>query len=252
MIGITKRGHRLNWRPDLPDHRDHLFAAHHVVNVAALPPSVDLRPKCPPVVDQGELGSCTANALVGALGFLHGGPAAIPASRLFVYYGERVIEGDVKQDAGAEIRDGVKVLNKLGAPAEALWPYAPAKFAKRPPAKAFTAAKKQTVSSYQRITSHDERMQCLADGFPFVLGFSCFASIDSDEVAKTGVLPMPGPKDKVIGGHAVVAVGYDRNAQTYLIRNSWGSDWALGGYFTMPFAYVDDTLLSDDHWTLRA
>ena len=69
-------------------------------------------------MDQGQIGSCTANALVGALGFLHGGPAAVIASRLFVYYGERVIEGDVRQDAGAEIRDGVKVLNKLGAPPE--------------------------------------------------------------------------------------------------------------------------------------
>ena len=166
----SARGHRLNWRPDLPDIRDHLFAEHNAVNAAALPDHVDLPPKCPPVVDQGQIGSCTANALVGALGFLHGSPAAVIASRLFVYYGERVIEGDVRQDAGAEIRDGVKVMKKLDAPPEADWPYVVSKFASKPPKKAFTDALKQRVSTYQRITSHDERLQCLAVGFPIVVG----------------------------------------------------------------------------------
>ena len=248
----TSRGHRLNWRPDLPDLRDHLFAARRTIDATSLPPVVDLRAKCPPVVDQGALGSCTANALVGGLGYLHGGPKAKLASRMFVYYCERDLEGDISQDAGAEIRDGVKVLNQIGAPPESYCPYKPAQFARKPSKRAYAAAGKHKISSYQRILTHDERLQCLADGYPFVLGFSCFDSIDSAEVAKTGVLPMPGPRDKVIGGHAVMAVGYDVAAGTYLIRNSWGTDWGMGGYFTMPFAYADDTNLSDDHWTLRA
>ena len=248
----SARGHRLDWRPDLPDIRDHLFASHHAVNAATVPDRVDLRPKCPPIVDQGSLGSCTANALAGALGFIHGGPSAAPASRLFVYYGERVLEGTIRQDAGAEIRDGVRVLNKLGAPPEADWPYVMTKFARKPPKKAFADALKQRISTYQRITTHDERLQCLADGAVIVFGFTCYESLDSDEVARTGVLPMPAPGEKVTGGHAVVLVGYDRVAGTYLVRNSWGTSWGLAGYFTMPFAYVDDDNLSDDYWTLRA
>lgn len=249
MIGRTKRGHRLNWRPDLPDVRDHIFQADRTIS---LPPRADLRDGMPPVVDQGEEGSCTANALAGALGFLHGGPACVPYSRQWIYYQERAIEGDVKQDAGAEIRDGVKVVNKLGAPPETLWPYDRKHFAKKPTASVVKAAAKTKVTAYERIVSNDDRLNCLAQGMPFVLGFTCYENLDSDEVARTGVLGLPSKGEKVTGGHAVVAVGYDLAAKTYLVRNSWGPSWGQQGHFTMPFAYVDDPNLADDMWVLRA
>src|SRR5262245_18229091 len=141
------------WIPDLPDQRDFIYAAPRAA-LAALPPSVNLRPQCPPVYDQGQLGSCTANAIGAAIQFdqmKQKQRKPFVPSRLFVYYNERVIEGTVKQDAGAMIRDGVKAVNKLGAPPEPLWPYAIAKFATKPPAAAYTEGLKHQVVSYQRV-----------------------------------------------------------------------------------------------------
>ena len=126
------------------------------------------------------------------------------------------------------------------------------KFASKPPKKAFTDALKQRVSTYQRITSHDERLQCLADGFPIVVGATLYEAFERDEVAKTGIVNLPAKGEKPIGGHAFCIVGYDRTSSRYTCRNSWGQDRGQAGYFTMPFAYLDDAALSDDHWTLRA
>src|SRR5580692_7685401 len=109
--------HSYGWVPDLPDQRDFMFAA-PVENMAALPPNVDLRPQCPKeVYDQGQLGSCTANAIAGALEFemLKQRLNAFTPSRLFIYYNERVIEGTTATDSGALIRDGIKSVNSQGA-----------------------------------------------------------------------------------------------------------------------------------------
>jgi C1A family cysteine protease len=93
---------------------------------------------------------------------------------------------------------------------------------------------------------------CLAEGYPFVFGFTVYAAFESDAVAKSGVLHMPGKKEKVKGGHAVMAVGYNDSQKRFLIRNSWDTDWGMKGYFTMPYAYLTDRNLSDDFWTIRA
>jgi len=93
---------------------------------------------------------------------------------------------------------------------------------------------------------------CLAEGYPFVFGFTVYRSFESREVAKSGVLDMPQRDEKVMGGHAVMAAGYDDRAKRFLIRNSWGADWGKQGYFTMPYAYLDNRNLSDDFWTIRA
>jgi C1A family cysteine protease len=243
--------HRYTWKPDLPDHRDHIFAGARRwlgLRPAKLPLRVNLVDQCPPVFDQGSIGSCTANALCGAMGFLHPG---FTGSRLFVYYNERDIEGTIKQDAGAQIRDGVKVLNKLGAAPEKDWPYKVTKFADRPPLIAYTDALAHTITSYQRITNFDDMLACLAAGFPFVFGFTCYEGFESDEVARTGMLQMPVEGETVVGGHAVLAIGYDMHTQRLLVRNSWGNRWGNKGNFTMPFAYVKSRSLSDDFWTLR-
>ena len=93
---------------------------------------------------------------------------------------------------------------------------------------------------------------CLAEGYPFVFGFAVYSSFESDDVTRTGVVPMPDPNtEEQVGGHAVMAVGYDDGEQRFLVRNSWGTDWGMAGYFTMPYAYLTDHQYSNDFWTIR-
>ncbi len=246
--------HKFGWVPDLPDQRDFLYAA-PLENLAALPPNTDLRPQCPKTVyDQGQLGSCTANAIAGALEFdrIKEGLTDFIPSRLFIYYNERVMEGTVGTDSGAQIRDGIKSVGTIGAPPEADWPYIIADFVERPSPTAYKLAPLDKAVQYQRVTQVLPQMKgCLASGFPFVYGFTVYESFESPHVAKTGIVPMPASGEKVLGGHAVLAVGYDDSSQRFLVRNSWGPGWGMGGYFTVPYGYLTDTHLSDDFWTIR-
>lgn len=248
---------RYGWKPDLPDARDLLFAIDHGV-LKTLPPAVDLEalhPKrMPVVVDQGQLGSCTANAVASDHFYTlrSEGKRASYASRLFIYYGERVMEGSVDYDAGAYIRDGFKVLVKWGAPPETDWPYTISKFAQRPPDKAFTDGLKHRATKYLRVSQTLTSMKaCLAAGFPFVYGFTVYDSFESQQVANDGIVPLPGPTEGILGGHAVMCVGYDDATQRFKTRNSWGKGWGDHGNFHMPYAYLTDSSLSSDFWTLR-
>ncbi|HET7634059.1 MAG TPA: C1 family peptidase [Burkholderiales bacterium] len=245
---------RYGWIPDVPDQRDHLYAA-PIARLRAFPPKTDLRRQCPAVYDQGELGSCTGNAIAGAVQFdrrkLKRRPDFVP-SRLFIYYNERVIEHTVESDSGAQIRDGIKSVAKLGVCPETEWPYDIAKFAVKPPATCYRHAKKYRAIGYQRVVQSLAQMKgCLASGYPFVFGFTVYESFESDQVARTGVVPMPAAAEKVLGGHAVLAVGYDDTAQRFIVRNSWGRRWGIAGYFTMPYAYLADDNLAADFWTIR-
>jgi len=240
------------WLPDRPDHRDLLYAA-----VARppkkLPKSVDLRPQCSPVENQGQLGSCTANALVGNLEFLQcrAGHACTDLSRLFVYYNERALEGTINEDSGAFLRDGIKVLVKQGACDEKKWPYDISKFTQKPPAACYKQALNHQVTSYHRVLTVPQMKMCLAEGYPFVFGFTVYDAFESEQVAKTGQLDLPKPSEKAVGGHAVMAVGYNDATKRFLIRNSWATDWGLQGYFTIPYDYLGDRNLADDFWTIR-
>ena len=92
---------------------------------------------------------------------------------------------------------------------------------------------------------------CLAAGYPFVFGFTVYESFESQEVANTGIVKMPKRGEQALGGHAVLAVGYNDAKQTFLVRNSWGEDWGMSGYFTLPYKYLSNRNLSDDFWTIR-
>jgi C1A family cysteine protease len=180
---------RYGWTPDLPDQRDFSYRVPRRT-AAALPSSVDLRPQMPAVYDQGQLGSCTANAIGGAFEFellKQGEPDFVP-SRLFIYYNERVIERTVSEDSGAQLRDGMKTLAKQGVCAEPLWPYVLSRFATKPSAACYAQARKHLGMTYMRVAQDVAQMRgCVAAGYPFIFGFTVYESFESDGVGEEGL-----------------------------------------------------------------
>ncbi len=250
---VSSSRHLRGWIPDLPDQRDYLYSAIREAP-AKLPKSVDLSPLMSPVEDQGQLGSCTANAMAGALEFLElkAGEQLLDLSRLFIYYNERVIEHSVASDSGAMLRDGIKTVAAQGVCSERKWPYDIKRFTKKPSTACYSEAAKHRIASYYRILTLNEMRACLAEGFPFVFGFSVYSAFESANVARTGLLNLPVKGEKQLGGHAVCAVGYDDHAKRIIVRNSWGPKWGKHGYFTMPYDYIANSNLADDFWTIRA
>ena len=244
-------GRRYGWVRDLPDQRDRAFSLK--LPRGGLPMSIDLSPQCPPVYDQGDLGSCTANAIAAALEFdaMRQGLGAVTPSRLFIYYNERSIEGTVGSDSGAQLRDGVKSVAQYGDCPESEWPYDPSQFAVQPPVGCYADAAKEVALVYEQVSQDLPSMrQCLAAGFPFVFGFTVYSSFESAYTAQTGIVTMPNWFERVVGGHAVMAVGFDDVKQVVKARNSWGSGWGDQGYFYMPYAYITGRLCSD-FWSIR-
>lgn len=241
------------WIPQLPDLRD---ARLSTPPVTALPPSTDLASQAnmPPIYDQGQLGSCTGNAIAGAVDYdnhRQNGTFLAP-SRLWIYYQERVIEGTVSQDAGGQIRDGIKAVANLGVCPETDWPYDITTFANQPPAGDYTDALKDRALTYQAVTQDLYALKgVLAGGLPVVFGFTVYAPFESPQVATSGVVPMPAPTDKVVGGHAVVLVGYDDAVDRFRVRNSWGTSWGQAGYFELPYLYVTSASLASDFWVIQ-
>lgn len=239
---------RFGWLPDRPDHRDVAYTP----TAAARPAVVDLRAHCPPVYDQGHLGSCTANAIAGALQFdrMKQGLTDFVPSRLFIYYNERVLGNTVASDSGASIRDGIKTVAAQGDCPETEWPYDPAKFADKPPQSCYDQAVAYKAVSYRRV-SHDldDMKSCLAEGYPFVFGISIYWNYP--QYSTTGTIPMPGAAAPANQGHTMLAIGYDDRARLFTIRNSHGTEWGLQGYGTIPYEYLTNPSLSQDFWTIQ-
>ena len=236
----------------MPDHRDYTYSAPEAI-LANLPASIDLRVNCPAVYDQGQLGSCSADAIAGAFEFelmKQNAPAFVP-SRLFIYYNERVIENSVPYDSGANLRDGMNSVSHQGVCTEDTWPYIISEFSQKPYESCYQAALANTISNYYSLGQDVYQMKsCLADGYPFIFGFTVYQSFESDQIRQSGVVNLPVDGESVVGGHAVVAVGYDDTQNRFIVRNSYGPDWGLNGYFTMPYDYLLNGLASD-FWTIR-
>jgi C1A family cysteine protease len=231
------------------DSRDLLFRE----TVTMLPPSIDLRGLNPPIYDQGQLGSCTANGIARLVefDFMKQKLPIIMPSRLFIYYNERAMEGTISQDSGANIRDGIKTINTLGVCDERLWAYNIAKFKQKPPAICYTDALLTKSIKYMVVTQDLNSIKsALVLGYPVVIGFEVKTSFESATVAKTGIYT-PKANEKIIGGHCVVIVGYDDSTQRFIIANSWGIDWGQLGYFTMPYSEVLNTSISSDFWVIE-
>ena len=240
------------WKRQLPDFRD----LELTLTTSVLPAKVDLTSQCPPVYDQGQLGSCTANAIAAALDFDRHkqGETFVNPSRLFIYYNERAMEGTVKSDSGAAIRDGIKVVNTQGACKEVTWPYTISKFKSKPVIAAYKEGLLYESVKYQGLdnTNLTSLKTALASGLPFVFGFSVYSSFESTAVASTGIVPMPAKNESLLGGHAVLCVGYDDSTQRFLVRNSWGPGWGIKGYFTIPYTYLTNKNLASDFWVIQS
>lgn len=270
----TIYGRGLGWHRDLPDMRDYTATSDSVAKILAkctrlktarkaLPTSVDLRAYCSPIEDQGNLGSCTANAGVGMLEYFERRAFGrhLDASRLFLYKVTRELL-DLAGDDGAYLRDTMKAMVLFGVPPEKYWPYDPARFNDEPTAFCYSYAQSYQAIEYYRLDPPDTPTSTvltniktkLAANLPSMFGFSVYSSMPPSGDGK-GEIPYPSSGDTLEGGHAVLAVGYDDQKKigskkgALLIRNSWSTDWGDHGYGWLPYAFVESGL-ADDFWTM--
>lgn len=219
-----------------------------------LPTVVDLRQSMPPVLNQGSLGSCTAQATSNAIRYCMFKRRAIvfQPSRLFIYYWARDIGGNASRDSGANICDVMEAIHYRGVCEESVWPYNIEKFATYPSGRAIGAALQRTKGfGYQSLKPDLTLMKtCLAQGFPIIVGLVVYRSFQTTDSFSTGIIPLPNrATEPKLGGHCVLLTGYD--ATTFTFQNSWGTGIGRKGYFTIPHQYLLDHDLAFDFWTIQ-
>lgn len=244
------------WKPQKPDFRDFKLSIPELSPIQ----SVYLydKYKMPLPYDQGQIGACTASALAFLVQFdmlnkdAKNNISPYCPSRLFIYYNERMMEGTVNQDAGAELRDGIKALATWGAPSEDAWIYDVTKFAEKPPEHVYQLGTRVEGLTYELVDNTNKQLlvNVLLQGFPMCFGMTVYESFMTDEVARTGIVPMPKVTESVVGGHAIVIEGYSEKFDSFIIRNSWGTSWGQGGYCRIPAAYICNPDLATDFWKL--
>jgi hypothetical protein len=235
--------------PDAPSPTD----VRAVPNLATLPREADLREHCSPVEDQGQIGSCVANAVVGALEYqiIKGGRPKVELSRMFVYFNARRMSGDEHHDSGSSIAKGMAAFMAFGAPPESEWPYDPNLLTRVPDPVVYKMASLEVPPEYARLDGFENVRASLARGFPVA-----FAALLPDrfwgEVRATGRAKDPTPAElaEASGGHAMLLVGYDLNSEEYLVRNSWGEEWGENGYFRIGFDALEAATRPYSTWIL--
>jgi C1A family cysteine protease len=271
--------HAMGWIPDYPDFRDYTEVTEEVksvleptgmVRAKRLPVSVDLREHCSPVEDQGGLGSCTAHAGVGIIEYYERKSFGrhIDASRLFLYKVTRNLM-KMKGDTGAYLRTTMGAMVLFGVPPEEYWTYTDdeKRFDREPPSFCYAFAQNYQAIKYFRHdppgtsanTLLEKVKSYLSSGHPAMFGFTVYSSIEQAE--KTGRIPFPSSKERIEGGHAIVAVGYDDKMKiknkygkvettgALVIRNSWGKGWGEEGYGWLPYEYILKGL-AEDFWSV--
>jgi C1A family cysteine protease len=243
LLGIRNYG----WKPSLPDARDiQAFATPPAPLAVELPDEFSLRDEMPGVYDQGQLGSCTANAIAGALQYANikaGHDFGVP-SRLFIYYCERLREGSVTQDAGAYGRDGFASLRKTGAPPETVWPYVIERFADKPSDEAYADAGANRIKHYTHArTSALEVKLLVADHKPVAFGMSVPQCFEGEACMTTGIMPEFTKGESFIGGHEMLIIGWKPGY--FEVRNSWGPNVMDAGHVWIPETFLFGGYASD-------
>lgn len=245
--------YKYGWKKQPQDDRDLRYSI--AKPIEGLPATSDLRSLFPPCYDQGQTSSCTGNGTVGALmaAQARAGLPSMMLSRLFAYYNARSIEGTADQDSGANIRDVIKGCNEFGIVEETLWPFDPANLTVKPSSEAYDEAATDMIHFYASVdlTNMDNIKVALSHKIPVVFGFQVYDYFESADMAKTGILNMPGPNENCLGGHCVVICGHDDAEQMCWVRNSWGSNWGpFSGFLKMSYSYITSNLCSDG-WVIR-
>lgn len=243
--------------PTTPDHRDYRFAAPRQYSGEF----VDLSSGIVSVKDQLNLGACVPHGVTEAVEFVlrKQGSPVFATSRLFIYWNGRVLgKYPLNQDTGLQIRDGINSAVQFGAPPETDWPYDPAKFAQRPPAQEFTEGLQHQAVKYAQVDP-GQLDDAIASGHPVVSGFDVRSSFESDEVANTGIVPMPKPSEQLLGGHCTIYVstakdgaeiGGVKGVKYRKKLNSWGAGWGLGGYYWEPVPFAEE--YESDFWVITS
>lgn len=238
---------KLGLRPDKPDARDHRFGTPIRTSKDFFPPFISLAKHSSRIEDQGDLSSCTGSALTSAYETMvniklpkHRGEL----SRLFVYYNERDMEGSITRDEGATLRSGIKTLKRNGVCLESYWPYLDSLWSKQPTSRAYENAQYRIIDNYERLQLLDDMRYCLYQLKPFVFGIPIFEDTQPEPLnewtfAETG--------DRLLGYHAMVCMGYDDRKSRFLVKNSWGTDWGLGGWCYVDYEFMRREAL--DCWT---
>jgi C1A family cysteine protease len=219
-----------------------------------LPERVDLRELCSPVENQGSLGSCTANAAVGALELLlrKTGAGAMDLSRLFVYYNTRRLRGDIMNDTGATIAECMAALLAYGAPDETLWPYSDTHlWQTEPPDEIYQQALFLENLQYTRVAPGAGVQAALAAEIPVCFGIFLPSSV-YEMAANNGDMSIAGRLSSTAdaGGHAMLIVGYDQLRSHYIVRNSWGEAYGDGGYLYIPYELMDACAHKESFWVV--
>jgi C1A family cysteine protease len=245
-----------NYKKDKPDERDVKFKSHHA-KLYTLPPVFDLSqiPSFPSVLNQQQLGSCTANASSNALRYClkKFNSNVFQPSRLYIYYFSRLLENNINEDSGASIRVVMKAISKYGTCDEVVWPYDLVKFTTKPPPRCCSNGLSHTKTFAYSSVIQDEKSikSCIYSGFPIICGIQVYSSLESDKTMKTGNVDLPSPVDTLEGGHCILLVGYNDTTKMFKFQNSWGDKVGDRGYFNIPYAYITDTNLASDFWVIQ-
>lgn len=270
-LELSKAGRKYGAITSTPDSRDNVGLPDSLEKVASLPATASLETWQPPVKDQGQEGSCTAHGSSSLREFIfrkfhqyekarneYPDPNAVILSPSFIYYVERELEGTLSQgDCGAQVRTSMQVISQYGSPLLSQEPYVDGQINVAPTTDQLQEATTFKAGAYHRLSGVTDIKTCIVSGHAIVIGFNVYDSFESDELANTGLMPMPNTyTEQIIGGHEVFGgLAYDDSKQcpfarpgAVLMQNSWGTSWGIAGRFWMPYDYLNNSSFVGDIW----